>query len=390
MIEPDGSERSVGEVTDLEVTIVAIDVGPIGGMERQLTELIQGLLASGHKVTVVSRSCRLPRHPALRWVRVPCPGRPFSIAYPWFFLVGSLLVRLRARGVVHSTGALIFNRTHVTTVHLCHHAIAELPHVRRMTRPGLPYRVNTRVVVAMSALAERWCYRPRRAGCLVAVSGGVASELRRYFPRMAGRTITIANGVDTTEFRPARDDERPDKDALSSRNGLLQALFVGSEWEGKGLRFAIEALVGLPAWRLAVVGNGDIERYKGLARDLDVLKRVNFVGRTRDVAAHYRASDAFVLPTAYESFSLVAYEAAASGLPLLVTRVSGVEDILQDGHNGWFVTRDAEDVRGRLCDLEKDSRRRAEMGAAARKAIMRFTWSEMVARYRSLYREAAA
>src|SRR5437762_7099650 len=55
------------------VTIVAHDVGPIGGMERQLTQLIVGLLGRGYAVTVVARRCDLPPHPALRWVRVSGP-----------------------------------------------------------------------------------------------------------------------------------------------------------------------------------------------------------------------------------------------------------------------------------------------------------------------------
>ena len=88
------------------MTLVAHDIGPVGGMERQLTELIGGLLEDGFEVSVISRTCRVPAHPRLEWVRVRGPARPFPLAYPWFLLVGSALVRRRARGVVHSTGAI--------------------------------------------------------------------------------------------------------------------------------------------------------------------------------------------------------------------------------------------------------------------------------------------
>ena len=81
-----------------EVTIVANDIGAVGGMERQLTELITGLLGAGRRVTVISWTCDLPEHPNMRWIRVPGPSRPFAIAYPVFLVLASLLVRFRGRG----------------------------------------------------------------------------------------------------------------------------------------------------------------------------------------------------------------------------------------------------------------------------------------------------
>src|SRR5438445_10564531 len=89
----------------LPVTIVAHDVGTSGGMERQLGELVTGLLERGHRVTVVARRCELPPHTHLRWIRVRGPARPFALAYPWFFLIGSLLVWRRRQGLLHPTGA---------------------------------------------------------------------------------------------------------------------------------------------------------------------------------------------------------------------------------------------------------------------------------------------
>ena len=91
--------------------------------------------------------------------------------------------------------------------------------------------------------------------------------------------------------------------------------------------------------------SGDIEAlYEELAESYGVADRVEFVGATDDVASWYRRGRRFLLPTAYETFSLVTYEAAACGLPLLVTKVNGVEDLLRDGENGWFIERDAADI----------------------------------------------
>jgi glycosyltransferase involved in cell wall biosynthesis len=369
------------ELGSPEVTIVANDVGGVGGMERQLTELITGLLGRGTRVTVVSWSCDLPEHANLRWIRVWGPSRPFTIAYPWFIIVASLLVRLRARGVVHSTGAIVLNRTAICTVHYCHRAAAEASSFSRTSRKGPAYRLNAWIAKAMSRLAESWCYRPGRARRLVGVSQGVARELRRHYPRMGERVVVIPNGVDVDAFQPDTTTENGSEDLL--------AVFVGSEWERKGLGVAIEALHDNPGVRLIVVGEGDVAAYRGLASGLGVAERVDFVGSTADIASWYRRADAFLLPTAYETFSLVTYEAAASGLPLLVTRVNGVEDLLRDGVNGWFVDRDADDVRKRLRALREDPSLRQRMGEAARRDSLEHSWSSVVDAYTRLYAEAA-
>jgi glycosyltransferase involved in cell wall biosynthesis len=382
----------------LEVTIVANDIAPEGGMELQLRTLIGGLLAAGDRVTVVSWTCSLPPHPNLRWIRVPGPSRPFALAYPLFLALASLAVATRGRGVLHSTGAIVLNRTAVATVHFCHHAFEEPAH-KRASRPGLAFRANAWAVRRLSLWAERWCYSRRRTHRLVAVSSGLAHELREHFPSMADHTTVIPNGVDTRRFHPAvpiegsgGDPERTSPQFVSEGSPpdpTLHVLFIGGDWERKGLRPAIEALAACPGADLTVVGSGDVESYRALARAAGVADRVDFAGPTDDPAPAYRAADAFLLPTAYESFSLVTYEAAASGLPLLATRVNGIEDLLRDGENGWFVDRSPERIAARLRALRDDPTRRRAMGAAARHDSLAYSWESVIARYRAIYASAA-
>src|SRR2546423_13415400 len=75
-----------------EVTVVAHDIGSVGGMERVLAELITGLAGLGHRVTVISRTCVLRPTKGVTFHRVRGPARPFLLAYPWFMVAGSLRV----------------------------------------------------------------------------------------------------------------------------------------------------------------------------------------------------------------------------------------------------------------------------------------------------------
>lgn len=372
------------------VILVAHDIQAVGGMERQLTELIRGLIRRGWRVTVISRTLHLDGMPGLRWLRVRAPARPFPIAYPWFFLAAALKARRAEPGLVHSTGAILLRRSDLSTVHLCHAAIRERAPVARVSRASRPYRINAAVAAWMSRLTERWCYGGRRARLLAGVSDGVSRELEQFLPHTCGRVRTVQNGVDPDTFRPARDPEERLHPALGAPDGRLVAVFVSSEWEGKGLRLAIEAIARSPRWRLVVVGRGDVERAQALARELGVGDRVRFNGPLVDIAPVYRGADAFLLPTAYETFSLVTYEAAASGLPLLVPRVSGVEDLLVDGRNGWFVPREPARIAECLDTLADNPELRVRFGLAARAASLGFSWETMVDAYAALYEELAS
>jgi glycosyltransferase involved in cell wall biosynthesis len=373
----------------IPVTIAAHDVGPVGGMERHLTELIGGLHRAGHDVTVVSRTCELPDDVSVNWVRVPGPSRPFVVAFPWFAVAGSLLTALRRRGLLHVTGAIVVNRSDVGTVHLCHVGIADAA-VARVSRPDWAHLLNARMAARLSRLAERLVYRPSRTRHLVGVSRGVAEEVKRHFPAMRGRVSVIPNGVDHQRFRRNLGVRAEMRVRLGIPESAQVALFVGSEWEGKGLALAIEAVARVPGCHLVVVGEGDAARYREAARQLGAEHAVHFVGRVRDVAPYCSAADVFVLPSVYETFSLAAYEAAAAGLPLLVTRVSGVEDLLRHGDNGSFVERSVADIAGRLGELQADPRRRAAMGERSAELVEGFTWGAMVAAYRDLYARLAA
>jgi len=371
-----------------DVVFVAHHVGGGGGMERQAERLVDGLLDAGVSVTVIARSCSLHPRPGLTFVRVRVPRRPAAIAFPAFFAVASVLVaRRRGGALLHTTGALVGNRADVATVHYCHRAAGPKVEGSRASRPSPAYRLNSAVDGVLARTAERWCYRPSRTRLLCAVSQGVAAELRAGFPRAARTVRTVPNGVDSRQFRPDRQAREEVRLELGLTDDVPLALFVGGDWARKGLRHVVDALGQAPAWHLAVAGAGDRQELRARARARGAEDRLQLLGVVHDMPRLYAAADAFVFPTAYEAFPLVALEAAASGLPLLVTRVNGVEDLLRDGVNGWFVDADAADIARRLTQLGADRPLAERLSAAARAAASVFSWEAMTDGYLGLYAE---
>jgi UDP-glucose:(heptosyl)LPS alpha-1,3-glucosyltransferase len=370
-----------------DVTIVAHDIGAVGGMERQIAELVLGVRARGHSVTVIARTCKLPPDSGIDFHHVRGPGRPFLLAYPWFMLVGSMAVRRWRRGVVQSTGAIVVNDVDVIAVHYCHQVGPANP-----SRASPLFHIQVRAAAVLKRLGERLCYRPRRARAFACVSAGVADEMREHFPGLADRVVTIHNGVDTDVFAPCTSARQvADRRAeIGVSQDALLAVFVGSEWERKGLEPALRAIALQPEWTLAVVGSGDRPRYTALADELGVGAQVRWLGVRPDVERVYQLADAFVLPSSYETFSLVTFEAAATGLPVLATPVSGVSELIEDERNGFLIDRDPELIADRLRRLAEDPALRARLGSAARESALAYSSSRMVAEHTQLYERIAS
>jgi UDP-glucose:(heptosyl)LPS alpha-1,3-glucosyltransferase len=190
-------------------------------------------------------------------------------------------------------------------------------------------------------------------------------------------------------FRPDQEARRAVRSELGLDEATPLALFVGGDWERKGAAFAVSALAGAPAWHLAIAGPGEPAPLIERATADGSRERLHLLGRVIEMPRVYAAADAFVFPTTYEAFPLVVLEAAASGLPLLVTRVNGAEELVEEGHNGWFIDRNSDDIARRLNQLRADRELALDMSRRARETVSSYTWRAMAAKYLALYAEVA-
>jgi glycosyltransferase involved in cell wall biosynthesis len=131
-----------------------------------------------------------------------------------------------------------------------------------------------------------------------------------------------------------------------------------------------------------VVGPGDEKRFAELAKSHEVANAVRFWGPQLDIADFYRAADLFVLPSAYETFGLVIYEAWASALPAVVSDQCCVED----PRGTRIVGRDPREVAAAIRELASDQELRRRVGEQARSRAELFPWSRSVRETVHLYK----
>jgi len=200
------------------------------------------------------------------------------------------------------------------------------------------------------------------------------------------------NGIDVDRFRPDDVGRKQLRLAEGVAEEICVALFVGGDWAHKGLGLAFEGLAKARAGGadvvLWVVGQGDEARFRRLARRLGVDEALRFFGRRTDTESFYRAADVFVLPSVYETFSIVCFEAAACGLPLVIPPISGAGDLVGKDEAGMVVSRDGWSIASALLSLANDRERRVALGHEARRRASEYTWesssAEVIGVYRSL------
>ncbi len=199
---------------------------------------------------------------------------------------------------------------------------------------------------------ERKLYQPAGVRRVIVQSKLDARLLTEYFGVDESRIRRIVNGVDTNVFHPGVRSERNavreelfrqfDSDATASRfsnDDTPLLVFASMDFRRKGLDSLLTALSQLKdrEAKLVVLGAGDIDGYRRIARSLGIERRVLFAGRQSSIARLYGAGDLFVLPTIYEPFPNVNLEAMACGTPVITTATAGGADIIEPGRNGYVI-----------------------------------------------------
>lgn len=141
--------------------------------------------------------------------------------------------------------------------------------------------------------------------------------------------------------------------------------------------------------KLVLVGDGpELENYIALAKSLHIEDKVIFTGYQSDTAKFYTIFDVFSLFSAYEAFGLVLAEAMLHKLPVVATRVGGMQYIVDDNITGYLVDKyDVSQMTEKLGVLCKDIVLRKKMGEAGfMKAMQSYTEKVYVANVEDLYK----
>lgn len=208
----------------------------------------------------------------------------------------------------------------------------------------------------------------------------------KFGKEFAGKVVEIANGVDTDVFNPHL--VGLEKLGLAGLKDKKIILFVGNLLPVKRLDLLLNSIKLLNDSNLAlvVVGGGyELDKYKQMAKDLN---SVYFVGQCDDqkkLSDYYNAAMCVVVPSDYESFSLVATEAMACGKPLVLSSLPALKNKISDAI--FFEKGSVESLKNALKQvLSLSGEERKKIGEREiAKAILDFSWGSHISKLTELY-----
>lgn len=190
------------------------------------------------------------------------------------------------------------------------------------------------------------------------------------------------------------------KTAVAPRNPVFgRVLFVGRLARNKGAHVAIRSLSGIPDAHLHVVGDGpERPELESLARSAGVAERVRFIGHAdrESLAQEYRHAMCIVIPSligedgAQEGTPNVLGEAAACGVPIVASALSGLAECIEHEVTGLLVPPGDElGLREALQQLLENEQFRNELAHAGQSELAPILSVEKTLQtYRHLYRRA--
>jgi len=212
------------------------------------------------------------------------------------------------------------------------------------------------------------------------------------------KLVTIRNGIPDLEVAETGSQARTGQNEnVFPLRVVMVARFSPQKDQGLVLRAVRELKrefagerewTGLPPFEVIFVGDGPLmERYRQLSRRLQLEDLVQFWGSCSDVGAILSSGHIFLLASRWEGLPRSVLEAMRAGLPVIVSRVGGVEEAVEEGKTGFLVPRgDMYALKDRLMQLLREPETREAMGRAGREKYERhFTLDRMLRETREIY-----
>lgn len=231
---------------------------------------------------------------------------------------------------------------------------------------------------------------------LITCSRSMLHEVEANFQINAAKIEVIPNGIDPTRFTTQMaHDNRLQRELYAGPNESL-VFHVGRLVHEKGAHILIEAVPGVlaafPNTRFVIAGRGPLlDRLHQRAAALHVSERVLFPGFISDEEAVrlFCVADVAVFPSLYEPFGLVALEAMAARVPLVVTNIGGFSEIIQHKVTGLTVyPDDVDSLTWGICETLRDPAAAQQRIRYAYEVVAAtYSWDIIAHRTAQLYRE---
>ncbi len=259
------------------------------------------------------------------------------------------------------------------------------------SRAGVPIRLAGHRVAERENRWHLWVDRltKRFVQHHVCVSSGVAKFLLKKLRIETSQLTVIPNGIDP-EFKLGSFGGLREELGLEPQTRIILA--VGRLHRQKGFKTLLEAFrknaQELADVHLVIVGEGpERTSIEAFVDRYSLHGRVTLTGFRPDIPELMSESDLFVLSSLWEGMPNVVLQAMLMHLPVIVTDVEGVADLITNGVSGRIVKPGSiKDLRTAMQEFLVDDTAAQEMATNAKAIVVKeFTWDRAAGEYDQLY-----
>ena len=363
----------------------------VGGSGVVATELAHALAHRGHRVHLISSEPPFRWSwgvPGLSFERVTVPAYPLFREPQYLLALATTIARVAEEQqleIVHAHYAV----PHATAAYLADHMLASSP-ARAVPRTITTLHGTDITLVGSDPSYKRAvAFSIEQSDAVTAVSESLKADTLRTLGVHRDVQV-IPNFLDCAQYRRQFDADLRARLAPAERyDGLL--VHVSNFRPVKRVEMAIEIFRRVRERvraRFILIGDGPVrEDVERLIESHDLTGDVLFLGEQHDLVPWLSVSDAFLLPSAQESFGLAALEAMACEVPVVASRIGGLPEIIEDGTTGFTCPPDAiDEMVDRVVALLSEPDRRSSMGRAAAEVVRtRYCTERVVPLYEDAY-----
>jgi 1,2-diacylglycerol 3-alpha-glucosyltransferase len=361
------------------------------GVVTSLCAFREGLESLGHEVFIFAAGSEAMRE-ANTDARVRFYTGPTWGPYPDYHLAARMgpsarLLRSLKVDVVHSHGTSIMGIKAVRAARFGGIPILLTYHTRVEDATGYVTKHKAREALLRRLIWtwHRWYFR--QCDAIVMPTLAVKSDLLRQLHTHVRRSFVIPTGIDLGRF--AGGDGAHARAAYGLEGGRLVLTVGRAAWE-KNLETLVAAAEVIARKRddvtFAVAGRGPaLEHFKAEVERRGLSRTVRFLGFVPDgdLPSLYRAADAFLMPSTFETQGIALLEAMAAGLPVAAPDTGGPTHFVRSGENGFlFAGKDAQACAGAVLEaLSADEALRARARETAQRYSIESQTRELVGAY---------
>jgi glycosyltransferase involved in cell wall biosynthesis len=211
------------------------------------------------------------------------------------------------------------------------------------------------------------------AHTLVAVSENTLGQAVREGVRV-DRIIVIPNGV--TPLNTLSIDRPAARKSLGLSEIDIFLLSIGRLTYQKGHEYFIQAMSNVvrhfPNVKAGICGDGPLRaQLESQILRLGLSDSMKLLGAWDDISPILVSADIFILPSRWEGISRALMEAMAAGIPVIATRVDGIQNLVTDGVNGLLIPmEDSEKLENSILQLIENPEMRKRLGTTAKTHVL--------------------